>query len=318
MSEQSIKSSSGKGMVALSIVLVVAIIALGGFAYYQFKTLGEKTATISQLTDQVATTEADRNNLQTNLTDVSNMINEVAVKLQDVRKNQVAINELVTRPADEMTTQKDQMLTDITAIEGQLARDRQDIDDLSARIKQSGVRIASLENVVASLRKEVAQNTQVMADLRSIIEQKNEVIRQAESNLRNTEATLATVQTDLAGTRTELNQTQETLTTTRNTAFMAIGTRDDLKGLNIIEVEGLIKKNVDLANELNDAMFTKIDITRDKQFPIACKAKDVKLVPERSASSYLLEETGEGQAVLKITDPDQFWKIKYMAVVVKG
>lgn len=312
------KQRAGKSTIATQIFIVVVIAALGGIIYFQYQTIGRKTASITELTSQVAVSETERKSLQANLTDVGAMINEVAVKLHDVRKNQVAINELVTRSADEMTTRKDQMLSDIDAIEGQLVRDRQDIDALSERIRQSGVRIASLENVVASLRKEIAENTRTMADLRSIIEQKNEVIRQAETRLRETETSLATVRTELAGTRTELAETQQSLNQTRNTAFVAIGTRDDLKDLNIIDVQGLLWKRVDLSEKLDDKQFTRIDITRDNQFPLTCRAKDVRIVPDRNEACYLIEEANEGGAVLRITDPEQFWKIKYMAVVVKG
>jgi len=297
--------------------MAAIILGLGVVAYLQQRSIREKAATIAELGSKVAATQGERDAMHRELAGIAATIDEVAGKLQDVRRQQIAINELVSRPAGEMATQKDQMLADIAVIEGQLQRDRQEIDELSERIRQSGVKIAALENVVATLRQEIAQNSQTIAELRAVIENKDQTIRQVTSRLADTESSLETVRGELAGTRSQLRETEETLTAARNTAYVAIGTRDELQKQGVIEVRGLLRKSVTLADHIDEQQFTRVDITRDREFALTCRGKDVVLIPDRSPASYAITDAGKNQCVLRVTEPTQFWRIRYLAVLVK-
>ncbi len=297
------------------VILAVLVVAVFGYISYM---VYEKSTQIAVLTEEKAAVENEKQVLTQSLTDVTDTVNEIATKLLDIRKNQVAISDLIAR-TDTETSQKEQVLSDITAIQNQLERDKSDMKDLVAKMQQSNIRIKSLESMVSQLRKEIDKNVQTVAELRSIIESKNEVIKTTETTLKNTVNTLTMVRGELVNSNQELQQTKDVLEETQNTAYYVIGTRDELKESNVIDERGwLILKSINLASDLNDATFTKIDISRQKEMTIPCEAKYIKVIPERSESSYNLEAVGENQTVLRVTDPDKFWKIRYMAVVVKG
>lgn len=321
--KNNVDSSKGTGgsktvKIILWIGLCIILVAMGGYIYYQYHSITQKNNEISTLSNDKTSLENEKQSLMKNVSDITDTINEVANKLLDVRKKQVVITELITRT--EEASQRQQILGDITAIERQLELDKRDIAELTKKMQQSGIKIKSLENMVTRLRNEVDKHVQTMADLRSIIEHKNEVLKQTENSLKDTETSLIFAQSELKETSRDLEETRNTLDETLNTAYYVIGTKQELKEKNIIDEEGRFfqKKSLNLSGEIDESSFTKIDITKNKEFTIASDMKQLKVLPLRSESSYQIENTGENQSVLKVIDPEKFWKIKYVALVIKG
>lgn len=301
-------------------ILIFAIIAgMGGFIYYQYTGITKRDAQISTLSEEKAVVENANQQLTTNLNEVTSTIEEVANKLQDVRKLHVAINDLVNTSATTETSKKGQILNDITSIENQLERDKKELSSLTAKIKQSGVKIKSLETMVANLKKELDANVKQVAELRTALQEKDQQLRTTQNTLKETETSLSSVKNELTATSSELTETKNVLQDTRNTAYYTVGTKRELLERNVIDEQGkLFMKSMILAGDINENVFNKIDITKDSEFTVSCNPKHVKVIPQRSEASYTVEPAGENQAVVKITDPEKFWKIKYMAVVVKG
>jgi len=313
MADASAKSS--KGMTWM-IILAVILVGVGGYEYY---TITQKNTAITNLTTERDNITVERNTLNTSLNDFTSMVNEVANRLQTIRNNQVTISELISRTDTAVPGQREQMLNDIAAIEGQLDRDKRDLNDLTQKMEQANIRVRSLENMVAQLRKELDKNVQTVAELRSIIESKNEVIKTAEATIKTNEATITTIRGDLSNTNRQLQETRNVLEETRNTAYYTVGTKSELKEKNILVERGfLFRKSLMLAPEVNEAAFTKIDITQARQMNIDTATGNIQIVPARTSSSYSIESVGENQSVLRITDPATFWKIRYMTIVVKG
>lgn len=313
------EKESGSWKIVLWLIIFVILAAMGGFIYFQHEILQKKISQITTLETEKKASLDEQDKLKGNLEDITNTINEVAAKLQDVRKKQGVITDLVARAQVE-SSQKGQILNDIAVLEEQLARDKRDVETLNSKVRQSGIRIKSLETMVANLKKELDKNVQRVADLKSIIEDKNAVITQTENSLKNTQSTLANVRNELSQTSEDLEETKGVLQETKNTAYFVVGTKDELKAKNIVDEEGRFfqKKSLNLSAEFDEGTFTRIDITKEKEFPITSSIKDVKVIPQRSESSFQLIETGQNQTILKVVDPDKFWKIRYMAVVIKS
>jgi len=300
-------------------LLVGLFVILAALVVWQFWSITKKNNQISVLQQEKIAGENEQQKLKTSITEITDTINEVANKLQDVRKKQIAISNIVTG-AEVDKSQKAQIMNDIVAIEGQLQQDKKDVEGLLAKMKKSDLRIKSLEKMVTSLKKEIEKNEQTMAELRITIEEKNTIIKNTQYTLKTTEDNLNLVKNDLEQTRQDLQETRNVLEDTRNTAYYVVGTRKELKANNVLEESGRFyqKKNIDLAREINASAFTKIDITRQKEFTINCSPKDIKLIPLRSDTSYKLEEVEKGKSVLTVVNTEKFWKIPYVAIMVKG
>ena len=88
------------------------------------------------------------------------------------------------------------------------------------------------------------------------------------------------------------------------------GTKSELKE------QGILSKGEVLKSHFNKNYFTKIDIRVDKE--IKLYSKKATMMTSHPAGSYTLNTDANGQYVLRITNPQQFWSTsKYLVILVK-
>jgi len=300
----------------LKIVSLISIVVLLGVLIFQVWTISKKNTEIQLLQQENMAGLEEQKKLNNYINDISGTISEVQNKLQDVRKKQVTISNMLTS-AENNQSQKQKLFDDISAIENQMQKDKQDISELRAKMKKSGVRIKFLDEMVSNLQKELDKNQKTMVQLRSTIEQKDLTIKHKDTVIKSKQDSLTSTQENLKTVMGDLEETNQILDDTRNSGFYIIGTKKDLKQNNIIEETGnfLQKKSISISRNFDKNSFTKINITVDSEFPLNCKAKSAKLVPTRNESSYKLEDTGKDSSVLKILDYKEFWKIQYLVII---
>jgi hypothetical protein len=106
-----------------------------------------------------------------------------------------------------------------------------------------------------------------------------------------------------------------------NTAWYVIGTQKELREQNIITKEGGIAgigAVKTMTEDINQELFTKIDIRATTVFPI--DAKKVSVVTTHPSDSYLIRRDEESKKYysFEITRPEVFWKTsKYMVLSIK-
>lgn len=104
-----------------------------------------------------------------------------------------------------------------------------------------------------------------------------------------------------------------------NTVYYAYGTEDELIENGVIVKEGGfigLGKKTALKGDMNDAYFTKVDLSQKKQIDVMGGTK-IKFITDHPSSSYEIVTTGQKHSI-KIIDPQTFWKVsKYLVVVVE-
>lgn len=295
--------------------LIVIMLAAIGLLYHN---IVKKNHEISMLQQERILGEEEQKKLNSYIGEITDTINQVETKLQEVRSKQVTITGMITQSEGDQN-KKDRLINDISAIEDQLKKDKKDITDLQSRMRKSNLRIKLLDDMVANLQIEIEKNEKSMAELRASLEQKNLVIREKELVIKSKEDTLSYTKQNLRMVVSELEQTNQVLDETKNTAYYIIGTQKDLLAKKVLEKTGsFLNRGVVIAKDFDTDAFTKIHIGKVNEFPVTCKAKDVKLIPNRAIESFQLEETGDNSCVLRVTNPEQFWKMPYLVVMVKG
>ena len=125
--------------------------------------------------------------------------------------------------------------------------------------------------------------------------------------------TISTLNNDVAELKTESSQKTQTITEQDrelNTAYYVFGTKSELKE------QGILSKGEVLKSHFNKNYFTKIDIRVDKE--IKLYSKKASLMTSHPAGSYTLNTDANGQYILRITNPQQFWSTsKYLVILVK-
>ncbi|RFC55263.1 Cbp1 family collagen-binding glycoprotein adhesin [Brumimicrobium aurantiacum] len=178
------------------------------------------------------------------------------------------------------------------------------------------------------LRKQNAQN---LKDLKQSLSEKNLKISELESmrdrlvmQIRAKDEQIASLQKTLADLDMEYSelfdeyqeQVEMTLDAIKelNTVFYAYGTLDELTENDVLVREGGfigIGRKTNIAEDLNEKYFQKMDKTKTKEIRIVGDKPD--LITDHPISSYKWE--GDKLVIL---DADKFWKVsKYLVVTVK-
>lgn len=190
-------------------------------------------------------------------------------------------------------------------IERQMQENRAKVSELERKLKESGQQNSVLANTIAMLK-------------RSIEDKEAEIVQMKER--------IAVLETEVEGWKSrysgkidELDSTNVVLEDTRtkaNTAYYVVGTEKDLKKQNIIIND---KKGFEPDGKTK-SKFTAIDIRTTNSILIGSandvKVKNVKLLPSRPSGSFRIEERG-GSVYLEITNAENFWESKYLAILSK-
>jgi predicted RNase H-like nuclease (RuvC/YqgF family) len=170
---------------------------------------------------------------------------------------------------------------------------------LNKKLKESGLKIVELENMVEGLLKN--------------IQAKDEQIDMLQAELGN----LDKAYSRLFDAYQEKAELVDELTEEINTVYYSYGTEEELVKNQVIERKNGfigIGKKIKLMDNFNQKYFAKIDLTEEKE--IFIEGSDLKFITDHPSSSYTLVPVGKNTKI-KIVNPRDFWKIsKYLVVVV--
>ena len=204
---------------------------------------------------------------------------------------------------------KQQILSRISDIDSILAANRKKLTNLQIRLKNAANQYAGLQKMVDGLKATLEEREKTLADLQARVKSLESEVSEKTKVIAAREATI----------EDQTNQLNER-TRQMNTVYYVVGKKDDLKGKGIITDEGgifwgLLGSTTVLASSFNPGLFQKIDKTKD--FQIEAAGKIVEIIPKRDTASYSTEGASGGRTILKITNPDQFWKVNRVVVVAK-
>ncbi|SFF49726.1 Cbp1 family collagen-binding glycoprotein adhesin [Thermoflexibacter ruber] len=240
---------------------------------------------------------------------ITNEMNELYVNLDSMRAREERIRQMSARMRAGSVSGREGGLSideSFAEMEKLNAENQRKIASLQAQLKKAGTENALIKKMVEELQKTIADKDKYINDLQIQISDLQQEVEGWKSKYAATEVEKTQV-------KEELVQTQDVM----NTVFYTIGTKKELADRGVIDKRGLFGNIKELNESLDDDKFTKIDMRTVSEIPLGkYKVKRIELLPERPANSFVLEESGEN-VTLKITNPQVFWKNKYLAVVVK-
>jgi len=240
---------------------------------------------------------------------ITNEMNELYVNLDSMRAREERIRQMSARlRAGSISGREGGPTIDesFAEMEKLNAENQRKIASLQAQLKKAGTENALIKKMVEELQKTIADKDKYINDLQIQIADLQQEVEGWKSKYAATEVEKAQV-------KEELIQTQDVM----STVFYTIGNKRELVDRGVIDKRGLFGNIKELNENLDDSKFTKIDMRTVSEIPIGkYKIKRIELLPERPMNSFTLEENGEN-VTLKVTNPQVFWKNKYLAIVVK-
>lgn len=258
----------------------------------------ERQAAVAAATrEELADAVADRDQLLT-------LVNEISSDMNQIKQLE---NILTVNGGSETPGQREQIRSDIAAIQQTLQQRRERLDELERRLNSSNLNNRNLQTTVATLRQQIDGQTQEIAQLRTNLDEARTQIGELDNTVDSLHQTVALVTAELDSTSVAATQLSNDL----NTCYYAIGTKDELKENRIIET-GFLRRTKIMEGDFNAGFFTRAD---KRTLPsIDLNSNEAKVLTNQPADSYSIVDV-DGHKVLRITNPAKFWSLSNYLVV---
>lgn len=250
--------------------------------------------------------------LTTELSEKNMALDQAIQTIADIQEGFRAINEAegrvsVQSQGGEGITDAVRMKEDILFIQQKMEENRNQIEALEKKLKNSGAETASLRKVLANLQKELEAKVASITALQGELAQKNIRIAELDSAVVMLTGDVNALQ-QVTDAQQEVIEEQ---VLQLNTAWYVYGTAKELKEQHILKGGKVLS-----STDFNKNYFTEIDIRVDRVFPLY--AKHAELLTTHPKGSYEFTKGDDKQLTLHVIDFEAFWSVsRYMVIQVR-
>jgi len=231
-------------------------------------------------------------------------INDIQGTLDTIKQKENIINLTTDRGGELKLSAKDQIKNDIQSIYGLMQKNKETINALTRKLKNSNLKVAELNKMVERLNKDLAEKSAEIEDLRAKLSKLNASFEMANLKIDTLSRTVKDQGSQINNQSQSLAAQDEAI----HTAYYVIGSNKELKKNGVI-------KSGEVLSDFNKALFTKIDIRKVTEISIL--SKKAKILSSHPSSAYKF--TGDKKVIqaLQILDYKAFWSnSKYLVIVV--
>ena len=280
--------------------VTLGLIAALGLTACDSKSKKAEDEAIAQASrEELASAVADRDQLLT-------LVNEINQGMDQIKQLENILTVSNNIPGETMT-QREQIQSDIAAIQKALQDRRAKLAELEKKLASSNQSNNTLRQTIASLRSQIDSQTAEIATLKSNLGEAQQRIGHLDSVVDSLTSTVTAVTDE----RDIAQQESETLANELNTCYYAIGSKAELKDRHIIET-GFLRKTRLLKGDFDQSFFTMAD--KRTLSRIALHSKKAQILTNQPEGSYVIDDDN-GQKILVITNPDAFWSLSNYLVI---
>jgi len=237
-------------------------------------------------------------------------MNQIEQNIEKIKSTENTISmQPVGQELDDDTRTK--INEDLTYLNDMLQTNKEELARLKAKLKKSAFKSSELDRTIARLTKSLEDETTKAALLQEELSKKDSLIVQLNNIVTEKEKDIEGLSTENKTKETKIKEQDETI----HTAWYVFGTRSELKEQKIITSDGLFSPQQVLQRDFNKNYFVRIDARNTKSIPLY--STRAKILTNHPKSSYTLEKEN-GNFVLLIVDPNDFWSVsKYLVIEVE-
>jgi len=237
-------------------------------------------------------------------------MNQIEQNIEKIKSTENTISmQPVGQELDDDTRTK--INEDLTYLNDMLQSNKEELARLKAKLKKSAFKSSELDRTIARLTKSLEEETTKAALLQEELSKKDSLIVQLNNVVTEKEKDIESLSTENKTKETKIKEQDETI----HTAWYVFGTRSELKEQKIITSDGLFTPQQVLQRDFNKNYFVRIDARNTKSIPLY--STRAKILTNHPKSSYTLEKEN-GNFVLLIVDPNDFWSVsKYLVIEVE-
>lgn len=265
----------------------------------------EQTARIMQLQEEQEMLVNDTRSKDSLINDFMQTLNEIEANLAEIKTKEKLISKETSSGTEMSKSARERVHEDIKLINDLMAENKDKINSLNSKLKQSNIKIAEFQKMVEATNQQIALRDYEIDSLKTELSTLNFTI----AVLNDTISRIQSQNVNLADQVTE--RTNEL-----NTAYYVVGDKKELVEQKILDKEGGILgigSTRKLASDVDLEDFTKVDIRNLKSIPLDVKKATILSV--HPAGSYELIGNDKRVNELVIKDPALFWQKSRMLVI---
>ncbi|UXX79266.1 hypothetical protein N7E81_18090 [Reichenbachiella carrageenanivorans] len=209
---------------------------------------------------------------------------------------------------------KRQLVEDMDLIDSLIIETNGKVSRLMSKLETANVNMNTFKSRIAELSDELKERKASVDGLREDLASKNVMIADLSTDLKMLEYKSVVQEEKINVQVAKIDEQEKKL----NEAYYAIGTKKALEEEGLIVKEGGVLwfgKTSALEKDVPKEKFSEIDIRTTQNLLV--DSEEVDLVTEHPSDSYEIVKEGDKAKFLKITNPDEFWRIsKYLVVAV--
>ncbi|MDR0370759.1 MAG: hypothetical protein LBH80_02745 [Prevotellaceae bacterium] len=271
---------------------------------------GPKTADYETLKSENDSLRNIKTELETEVNDYFWVMNQIRESIDEV-KNAENIISMQSSGQEFDKNNYTRLKDDVTHIITVLKDNKQELDNLKSRLGSSSLKLGELEKTIKSLTLSLEKETKKVLQLQTLLAEKNSEVETLNSTVRKMGQEIKDLTSINEERGKKLNEQEQSI----YSAWYVLGTKKELRDQKILTKDGLFgKQEVLQSQDFNKDYFVRIDSRQVRTIELL--SKRAKVLTTHPENSYSLEKT-DGQYVLRINNPEQFWSIsKYLVVNV--
>lgn len=234
-------------------------------------------------------------------------VNEI-VAIQD-SLNTIGLKETQAQGDIELHGQTihDKVLSRIATLKTSIAATKERINELDAKLKHSGIRIASMKKMIEGLRESVTYREERIAKLSSQVDTLRTRVTGLTFEVQGQQEALARNQEELLAKQRELA-----------TIYYTMGTKKQLTTAGVVEPKGGVLgvgKSLKVSGMFEEASFSPLNTDEENVIRIPAKKGKVQILSAQPPGSYQLTTVSKDMVELRILDRNEFRKIKHLVIL---
>lgn len=227
--------------------------------------------------------------------------------MNDLTTDMLAIKQMeniLSSPASlnsESSSARQRIRNDMSAIQSALQQRRERLEELEKKLASSNRNTSNLQKTVETLKLQITQQETDIKELRTQLSDANRTIAIQTNEIDTLSDRLAREEEERLRAQRQNFQLNNDL----NTCFYILGTKKELSDNSIIKT-GFLRKTRILPGDVDTRFFTKAD--KRTLFEINCHSKKAEVMTNQPVSSYDFTTEANGQKILVIKNPAEFWK----------
>lgn len=235
------------------------------------------------------------------------LVNEITSTTEEIKDMEDVV--AIRMTSGESVTPSEQISANIDAIKATMEQRRQKLAELEASLAKSKASNSKLLTTIENLKTQIASQAEEINSLTTKLHLANERIAQLGGKVDSLNVAVNSVTSERDSVQLEANR-QEALA---NACYYAIGSKSELKANGIVEGGGFLKKSKINTSNLNKSFFQRADKRTLRIIPLnSTKAKVITTFQPKG--SYEIIDV-DGQKVLQINNPEQFWGVSDYLVI---